>query len=148
MRMAIVQERDGRSRKVSRCHLESTPSALTLVREFIKTTLEPFKPIKPHIPDIVFATHEAVKNAVMHNPDCDTPVEVVCRVLEDSVVVEVNDRGNGFESVNFPPPPPDLEAVAGRGIFIICSLMDEVEARSGEDGTRITMLKRFAPNPA
>ena len=148
MRMAIAQERGGRARKVSIYNLDPTPSALMLVREFIKTTLEPFKPIKPHIPDIVCATHEAAKNAVEHNPDCDTPVEVVCRVLEDSVVVEVSDRGNGFESDNFPPPPPDLEAVAGRGVFIMCSLMDEVEARSGEDGTRITMLKRFAPDPA
>jgi stage II sporulation protein AB (anti-sigma F factor) len=146
--MTIAGDKKVWAQKVSRYNLEPTPYSLTLVREFIKTTLEPFKPIKPYIPDIVCATHEAAKNAVEHNPDCDIPVEVVCRVLEDSVVVEVSDRGNGFESDNFPPPPPDLEAVAGRGILIMCSLMDEVEARSGDEGTTITMLKRFVPNPA
>jgi anti-sigma regulatory factor (Ser/Thr protein kinase) len=146
--MVIEQAEGGWARKVSRYNLEPTPCSLTLVREFIKTTLEPFKPIKPHIPDIVCATHEAAKNAVEHNPECDAPIEVVCRVLENSVVVEVSDRGTGFESDTFPPPPPDLEAVAGRGILIMCSLMDEVEAQSGEAGTRITMLKRFSPAQA
>jgi anti-sigma regulatory factor (Ser/Thr protein kinase) len=145
--MAMEQAGEARARKVSRYNLEPTPSSLTLVREFIKTTLDPFKPIKPYIPDIVCATHEAAKNAVEHNPDCHAPVEVVCRVLDDSVVVEVSDKGNGFRSGKLPPPPPDPEAVAGRGIYIICTLMDEVEALSGEGGTRIKMLKRFAPDP-
>jgi anti-sigma regulatory factor (Ser/Thr protein kinase) len=145
--MAIERAAEARTRKVSRYNLEPTPSSLTLVREFIKTTLDPFKPIRPHIQDIVCATHEAAKNAVEHNPDCHAPVEVVCKVLDDSVVVEVSDQGNGFKSGPLPPPPPDPESVAGRGIYMMCSLMDEVEARSGENGTRIKMLKRFEPDP-
>jgi anti-sigma regulatory factor (Ser/Thr protein kinase) len=134
-----------RPRKVSRYSLEPTTSSLTSVREFIKTTLKPFKPIEPHVSDIVFATHEAAKNAVVHNPQVDAPVEVVCKVLVDAVVVEVSDRGSGFDIVMIPPGRPDPEALAGRGIFIIYSLMDEVEAQTGSTGTRITMLKRFAP---
>ncbi len=133
-----------RPRKVSRYSLEPTTSSLTTVREFIKTTLKPFKPIEPHVSDIVSATHEAAKNAVVHNPEVDAPVEVVCKVMPDAVVVEVSDRGGGFDAV-IPPSRPDPEALAGRGIFIIYSLMDEVQAQSGDSGTRITMLKRFAP---
>jgi anti-sigma regulatory factor (Ser/Thr protein kinase) len=64
--------------------------------------------------------------------------------MRHSVVVEVRDKGNGFESGSLPPPPPDPEALAGRGMFMMCSLMDEVEAHSGKAGTRIVMLKRFS----
>jgi anti-sigma regulatory factor (Ser/Thr protein kinase) len=135
----------GRPRKVSRYNLEPTQSALTSVREFIRTTLGPFKPIEPYVSDIVSATHEAAKNAVVHNPESEAPVEVVCKVLRDAVVVEVTDKGKGFDSDILPPAPPDPEAIAGRGIFIIYSLMDAVEAKTGENGTSITMLKRFAP---
>jgi anti-sigma regulatory factor (Ser/Thr protein kinase) len=136
---------EARPRKVSRYSLEPTTSSLTSVREFIKTTLKPFEPIGPHVPDIVSATHEAAKNAVVHNPELDAPVEVVCKVMSDAVVVEVSDRGAGFEFATVPPRQPDPEALAGRGIFMMYSLMDEVEAQTGVSGTRITMLKRFAP---
>jgi anti-sigma regulatory factor (Ser/Thr protein kinase) len=142
--MTVEEDHGGRPRKISRYNLEPTPASLTSVREFIKTTLKPFKTIEPHVPDIVWATHEAAKNAVEHNPESDAPVEVVCKVLRHSVVVEVRDKGSGFESPVLPPSPPDPEALAGRGMFMMCSLMDEVEAQSGKGGTRIIMLKRFA----
>ena len=141
--MSEEQAREERPRKVSRYNLEPTASALTSVREFIKTTLRPFKPIEPHVSDIVSATHEAAKNAVVHNPQVEAPVEVVCKVMADAVVIEVSDRGGGFDRGMIPPRQPDPEALEGRGIFIIYSLMDEVEAHTGTTGTRITMLKRY-----
>lgn len=143
--MAEEEAQDGRPRKISRYSLEPTASSLTSVREFIRATLKPFKPIEPFIHDIVSATHEAAKNAVVHNPETDHPVEVICKVMADSVVIEVHDRGNGFCCEALPPEMPDPDSLAGRGIFIMYSLMDEVEAQSGAGGTRITMLKRFAP---
>lgn len=140
-----VIDRTGRSRKVCRYTLEPSPSALITVREFIKATLVPFKSVQPHVNDIVAATHEACKNAVVHNPDSDGPVDIVCEVRDDSVVVEVADKGRGFDASNLPPGPPDPEAIQGRGIFIIYSLMDAVEAESGSGGTRIRMQKRLLP---
>lgn len=135
-----------RPRKTGRYSLGPATSSLASVREFIRTTLKPFQPIEPHVPDIISATHEAAKNAVVHNPDVDKPVEVVCRVMDDSVVVEVSDGGAGFDSGKLPPAVPDPEALAGRGLFLIYSLMDGVEADTGPAGTRITMHKRFAPS--
>ena len=133
--------RDGNPRKVSRYTLEPTPSGLTTVREFIRTTLKPFALIEPHIYDIISATHEACKNAVVHNPDNDSPVDVVCEVRDDSVIVEVADSGPGFDPDILPPTKPAAEQLEGRGIFIIYSLMDAVEAETDERGTRITMQK-------
>jgi len=135
--------RNSEARKVSRYSLDPESSSLILVREFIKTTLQPFSPITPHVCDIVFATHEACKNALQHNPQNDSPVDVVCEVLKDSVVVEVADRGSGFDHCILPPSAPEPEAMEGRGIFLIYSLMDAVEAETGVEGTSIKMQKRF-----
>ncbi len=137
-------ESSGRPRKVSRYSLDPSTSSLVLVREFIRATLEPFKGLEPHVPDIVSATHEAAKNAVVHNPETEAPIEVECRVMWDSVIVEVTDRGNGFDDGHLPPPEPDPMSIAGRGMLMIYNLMDDVEARTGKGGTRITMRKRFA----
>lgn len=137
--------RKGRQRKVCRYTLEPSASSLTAVREFIRTALKPFSNIEPHVHDIVSATHEACKNAVLHNPDTEGPVDVVCEVLDNAVVVEVADRGKGFDPVILPPEPPDPEAMDGRGFFIIYALMDEVEAETGSGGTRIRMQKHLSP---
>lgn len=138
--------RNGSARKVSRYTLEPATSSLTTVRDFIRTSLRPFAPIDPYIHDIVFATHEACKNALQHNPEVDSPVDVVCEVLDDSVVVEVVDRGSGFDPRLLPPRKPDPEALDGRGMFLIFALMDAVEAYTGEKGTRIKMQKMFKPS--
>lgn len=138
--------RTGSARKVSRYTLEPSNSSLTTVREFIRTSLRPFVPIDPHVQDIVFATHEACKNALQHNPEVDSPVDVVCEILDDSVVVQVADHGSGFDPHTLPPCPPDPDALDGRGMFLIYALMDAVEAETGEHGTRIQMQKMFEPS--
>ncbi len=139
--------RSSTPRKVCRYTIEPTPSSLSSVREFIKTTLRPYSHMEPHVSDIVFATHEACKNAVVHNPECEEPVDIVCEVRDDSVMVEVADKGGGFDPDILPPEPPDADALQGRGIFMIYSMMDMIETETSKSGTRIKMLK-FAPQAA
>jgi anti-sigma regulatory factor (Ser/Thr protein kinase) len=146
--MPVEDDAAAGPRKVSRYSLDPRVSAFPSLREFLRVTLRPFDPIGPYLYDIISATHEAAKNAVVHNPDSDLSVEVVCRVMPDSVVVEVNDRGSGFDARSLPPSRPEPEALAGRGMFIIYSLMDEVETRSGKAGTSVRMMKRFTPSPS
>lgn len=128
-------------RKISHYAFDPAMPSLAAVREFIMTTLEPFEMIRPHIPDIVSATHEACINSIVHNPDCYEMVDVTCRISEYSVVVEVADKGRGLKNVTLPPQKPSPTALAGRGLFIICSLMDSVEAESGAKGTLLRMKK-------
>jgi anti-sigma regulatory factor (Ser/Thr protein kinase) len=135
----------GRSRKVSRYTLEPSTSALTTLREFLRATLKSYPDIEPYIGDIVSATHEAAKNAVVHNPESSGPVDVTCEVTNDTVVVEVKDRGKGFVPGEVPVGPPDPESLAGRGIYIMHALMDDVETESGRRGTRVRMVKRLHP---
>lgn len=135
----------GRSRKVSRYTLEPSTSALTPLREFLKATLKSYPDIEPYIEDIVSATHEAAKNAVVHNPGSNGPVDVTCEVDKDAVIVEVTDRGRGFKPPGEPVALPDPEALAGRGIFIMHALMDDVRTDSGKRGTCVRMVKRLEP---
>ena len=132
--------------KVCRYTLEPSASSLTTLREFIRVTLKPYPHIEPHVNDIVSATHEACKNSLFHNPENECPVDVICRVFENRVVVEVTDSGNGFDPDILPPSAPDPDALEGRGLLIIYSLMDEVEAETGENGTRVMMQKRVWPD--
>ncbi|MFH1151183.1 MAG: ATP-binding protein [Actinomycetota bacterium] len=137
------------TRKVSRYTLEPSPSALATLREFIRTTLRPYRLSESSVADIVSATHEAAKNAVVHNPESTGPVDVVCEIKDDRVVVEVADRGQGFDLRALSASLPDPEAVAGRGYFLMNALMDGVETQSGKGGTRVRMVKAIArPNPA
>lgn len=133
------------SAKVCRYTLEPSASSLTTLREFIRVTLRPYPHIEPHIEDIVSATHEACKNSLLHNPRIESPVDVICKVLKNRVVIEVLDRGSGFDPEILPPSPPDPEALEGRGLLIIYALMDKVEAETGEHGTTIRMQKKLRP---
>jgi serine/threonine-protein kinase RsbW len=134
-----------RTRKVSRYTLEPSPSALATLREFLRITLKPYPLSESSVADIVSATHEAAKNAVVHNPESAGPVDVVCEVKDDAVVVEVADRGRGFDPESLSLSLPDPEAVAGRGYFLMNALMDRVETESGKSGTRVRMVKAIAP---
>jgi len=136
-----------RIRKVSRFTVEPSTSALSTVREFIRTSLRPFTADEPVVFDIVAATHEAAKNAMEHNPGSESPVDVICEVRDDSVVVEVCDRGSGFDPGILPPEPPDPTLPAGRGLYLIYCLMDRVEAETGVGGTRVRMQKQLVPDP-
>ena len=143
--MSDGKARPGRSHKVSRYALEPTTSALTTLREFLKATLVSVPGVEPHMQDIIWATHEAAKNAVVHNPDCGEPVDVTCEVTPDAVVVEVSDKGTGFKPPAGAPEPPEPEALAGRGLFLMHSLMDQVETSSNKRGTRVRLTKRLEP---
>ena len=135
-----------RPAKVCRYTLEPSASGLMTLREFIRVTLRPYPRIEPHIEDIVSGTHEACKNSLLHNPENESPVDVICKVLKNRVVIEVTDRGSGFDPEILPPSPPEPEALEGRGFLLIYALMDKVETETGEHGTRIRMQKKFRPS--
>ncbi|PKQ28795.1 MAG: hypothetical protein CVT63_01075 [Candidatus Anoxymicrobium japonicum] len=135
--------RNGRSQKVSCYTLAPFVPALTTLREFMKATLISYPGVEPYIQDIITATHEAAKNAVVHNPGSSKPIDVICEIRDRAVLVEVSDRGHGFKPTGKSPCPPDIDALSGRGFFIMHSLMDEVQIKSNRHGSCVRMLKRL-----
>lgn len=95
---------------------------------------------------IAMAVREAAVNAVLHGNAYD-PKKKVRLAYEDragSLIITVSDEGRGIRPEEIPDPlvPENLLKTSGRGIFLIRSFMDEVQFRSLDPGTEITMTKR------
>lgn len=91
--------------------------------------------------DLILATQEACNNACQHGHD-GTGCDVVVTRLGDTIVVEVADRGRGFDldAVKATWPPGLLEA-GGRGLFLIAQLTDQLEVVRRDRGTLVRIIK-------
>jgi anti-sigma regulatory factor (Ser/Thr protein kinase) len=90
--------------------------------------------------DFESAVGEALANAI-HHGKCKR-LNVACHFAREEVVAEIaQQNGAAFE----PPAtiqPPTAGAVRGYGLFIMRSVLDELEYR--ENGRRVRLVKRTA----
>ena len=100
--------------------------------------------------DIKTAVSEAVTNAIVHGyADMKGVVTLVCRIIGDSIELEVSDSGVGIENIAQAMQPlytsrPDSER-SGMGFTVMQTFMDDLEVISGVgEGTTVKMKKRIA----
>jgi len=95
--------------------------------------------------NIELAVSEACTNAIRHSRTADAEGRVVLcfQVYEDQLVVEVKDRGGGFDLEKVPPPDFEQHPESGYGLFLIRTLMDEVLYTRGDECNTLTMRKYF-----
>jgi len=97
------------------------------------------------IDNISIGVTEAVNNAIIHGNKLneDKKVKIVFTIFEDSLKIEVTDQGAGFELnlIENPLEPENLLKENGRGIFILRAVMDKVDFKMSDKGTKVTMLK-------
>jgi len=95
--------------------------------------------------DLKLALTEACTNSVRHAyADGEGVVEIVYELHEDRLVVEVRDRGEGFDTPAAPAARDDPPE-GGLGIAIIRALSDELDLGEGSDGgLRLRFVKRLA----
>ena len=95
---------------------------------------------------ISMVCREAAVNAVLHGNryDPDKRVTAAFELTEDALTVSVADEGDGLDPDKTPDPlaPENLLRTAGRGIFLMRALMDEVHFRQLSPGTEVTLTKR------
>jgi serine/threonine-protein kinase RsbW len=86
---------------------------------------------------------EAGTNAILHGNSNDPNKRVYFQFLvgEDKLTVIVKDEGKGFNPDRVPNPldPKNLLNTTGRGIFLMRTLMDEVNY--SKNGTEVQMVK-------
>jgi len=99
--------------------------------------------------DLKLAVTWACANAVRHAYSEDSPGEVHLRMkLEDdnSLVVEVSDRGGGFDVGGVSRWDPTSMRESGMGFEIMRSIVDDVEIESAPaSGTVVRLRKQLAP---
>lgn len=90
---------------------------------------------------ILVSAMEAVNNAILHgnklNPDKIVDIEISYR--SDQLIITVTDEGPGFcpEKVPDPTTPGNIEALNGRGIYLMSHLADNI--KYSKKGNSVTM---------
>ncbi len=140
----------------SRLQLPSDVRHLPALRTFVNNLLQS----RPNMASkdsfaIRFTTEDAVLNAIQHGYRGSTEgrVEIESIVQSDEVIIEVVDKGCGFQFRPDTVPGFFSESECyrsnGRGLYMMFQLMDRVEmdARPGS-GTRVRMTKQLGPSTA
>ena len=104
-------------------------------------------PTIEELADIKTAVSEAVTNCIIHGyEDREGIVKVVCKLVGNSIFIEISDTGKGIENLEMAKRPlytskPNLER-SGMGFTIMENFMDEMNVESIVGlGTKVTMKK-------
>ncbi len=96
--------------------------------------------------DLGLAVREGTVNAMKHAHGLDPsrPVLLVFEHRDCTVQVSVVDHGQGFDPDTLPDPrePENLLRTSGRGLFLIRSLVDEIQFVQRTNGMELVMVKR------
>jgi len=96
--------------------------------------------------EVSMALIEACINAFEHGKSIDNNVYIRFILNEDALVIEIKDRGKGFDSkkIEMPEISKKLhsERKRGWGLQLMRELMDDVKIESSKSGTTITMTKK------
>ena len=133
--------------------IPAEPEFVGLVRLFVSSLATTRRELADdRIDDLKLAVSEACTNAIDAHADRDTDDRVVVRWAEgdDRLEVAVNDSGPGFDLSSLPQHPPvtdpeRLNFERGLGIPLIRSLVDEVDFKTSEGGTTVTLVMYCGP---
>lgn len=96
------------------------------------------------IEDIKLAVAEACTNAIQHANGSQF-IDIKCEAVENGLRISVRDHGTGTRAEHIRSRDLEDERVGGLGVFLIRSLMDEVQYDVHPDqGTLLVMVKRLA----
>jgi serine/threonine-protein kinase RsbW len=103
---------------------------------------------------ILLAFSEALTNALTYGEATMRKcVRVRAWVENGRLVMEITDHGQGFAPKDVHLPPPECWCEGGRGLFLMKTLMDDVQWKATPSGTTVRMSKCCAapdalPEPA
>jgi serine/threonine-protein kinase RsbW len=117
--------------------------SVPVVRRVLKQSMEILGVEPECISDIQLALTEACSNVLNHAVDAEE-YEVSAGIDGDICVIEVVDRGAGFDSAELGHSDAEDSAEGGRGIQIMRALVDRVEFESSRpEGTLVRLQKQL-----
>jgi serine/threonine-protein kinase RsbW len=125
--------------------IPSRPEWIALARLAAATTANRLHLSLEDIEDVKLAVAEACAAVIQHDARGEF-IDLTYEALSDSLRVRVRDSGRrGLRAADAPQIDFDEARVAGLGVFLIRSLMDEVRYDvSAQMGTDLLMVKRLA----
>lgn len=124
----------------------STPDQIQVVEERAEAMAREAGFADDERDSIAIAITEMVANAIFHGNKSDPTKQVRVRftMTAESFTIAIRDQGRGFnpEKVADPLQPENLLKDSGRGIFIVRTLMDQIDIHSGPEGTEVVLIKK------
>ena len=116
-------------------------------RVAVAAFLTQLNPTLEEVSDVKTAVSEAVTNAIIHGYEKEIKkIYIRCRLTEDTLYIEVEDKGKGIEDIPKAMEPlfttkPELER-SGMGFSFMEAFMDEIRVESNPgEGTIVKMQK-------
>jgi serine/threonine-protein kinase RsbW len=97
---------------------------------------------------VVLATNEAVHNVIRHahRDHPEAYIQVQCRLGDSGIEICLLDEGEPFNLAAVPHLDPSEVRLGGRGVFLMRSLMDELNCHPRpEKGNTLRMVKHCRP---
>jgi serine/threonine-protein kinase RsbW len=124
-----------------RIRIESSIENLRIVENAIDEATNLIGISQDNYGKVLVSAMEAVNNAILHgnrsNPQKMVDIEISS--IKGQLNITVTDEGQGFrpESVPDPTTPENIEALNGRGIYLMSHLADKIQY--SEKGNSVTM---------
>jgi serine/threonine-protein kinase RsbW len=122
--------------------IESRTNNLRIVENAIDEVTGEIGITQDNYGKILVSTLEAVNNAILHgnNSKPDKYVDILITYKRNELKIKVTDEGSGFKPEKVPDPtiPENIEALNGRGVFLMSKLADEI--KYSKKGNSVTMI--------
>jgi serine/threonine-protein kinase RsbW len=123
--------------------IPSRPEWVALARLAAATVANRLRFSIEEIEDVKLAVAEACTAVIQHEGHGEF-IDVTCEALSDLLRIRVRDSGrHGIARVQAPNMNFDEARIAGLGVFLIRTLMDEVSYDVSPQGTDLLMVKRL-----
>ena len=117
-----------------------------LIESLLRKANEEFCCQEERFRNVLIAVSELVMNAIVHGnkEQVSKKVRVTVEYDENVMRVKILDEGNGFkyDKESKPKLPEDMMKESGRGLFIVKSLVEEIDCRDTEEGTEFILTVR------
>lgn len=110
------------------------------IEDFIDEICDYFNVHHDYFANILVAVTEAVNNAIIHGNKSDETkkVAVIFEAKDGNLTFTVLDQGYGFDYKSIPDPTdPACDGIAGRGLYLMNHLTDEIEFNEKGNGVKL-----------
>jgi len=122
--------------------IESIIGNLRIVEKIIDSVTNEIGINQENYGKVLVSALEAVNNAIIHGNKSDPSkkVDIEITFTNKQLKIKVTDEGPGFKPENVPDPtePKNLEALNGRGIFLMSRLADDIKFSKKGNSVKMT----------